>query len=642
MDDALNDRLKPHAEALAGFLYPDAVPDGMALVSGDVRVFIAGMGKGRAHIGGEWRSLLELVKHRHPTSWEGFLADFLNTVEDGEATALPEPAQGSGEPEPEAMRSAEPPADAPVERSPVERSPAMRPAAQRTEAHRLLPQSPDAEKGLICSWLLDPYNVAKLCRERGLTGAMFHLPSHRMLFEALAWLSGEGALLGDGSDFIRLTEHLQSNGQLAECGGSAEVTGLFMFLPTAANSGYFVDLLLEKHAARQIIDTCSTFAARAYDEAAVGDLLGELGQKIAEVAASRGEKAMSDLLAGRAFDVSNPPPEPPPVLMLGEWVIATPENFVVIQAKVKAGKSATVGAILASTMTPEGDCLGFVSPNPRGHAVLHFDTEQSRYHHHMVLVRSMKRAGRTVPPRWLSSYYVKGISIEQRLGVLRSELARARRECGGVHMAVLDGIADYCSDVNDPLETVALVGLIERLAVEYATVFVLVIHENPGSEIGKTRGHLGSHLERKAETPLRLEKDAEGVTVMYADRARACHIPKDKGIRFAWDEASAMHRLLTDEQVASSAVRDDKRKTGGRRINARVTKAKAALGRFFAAGSVRRSLLAATSGLKGGTFNDYWQSLKDGELILHSTILKGMFEASAEWEKELKEDFPDE
>ena len=634
-DDTLNVRLKPHAEALAGFIYPDAVPDDMALVSGDVKIFTGGMGLGRAQIGGKWKTLVDVVRHQHPMDWEGLLTDFLNTVEDGEATILPEPAKRSGEPEPEALRSAEPPPDAPVERSP-----AMRQAPPRTEGHRPLPQSPDAEKGLVCSFLLDPYNVAKLCRERGLTGAMFHLPAHRMLFEAMEWLSGAGALLGDGSDFIKLTEYLSAAGTLAECGGSAEVTGLFMFLPTAANAGYFVDLLLEKHASRQIIDTCSTYAARAYDDPAVGELLGELGKKIAEVAAARGEKAMSDLLAGRAFDLANPPPEPPPVLMLGEFVIATPENFVVIQAKVKAGKSATVGAIIASTMMPEGDCLGFDSPNPRGRAVLHFDTEQSRYHHHMVLVRSLKRAGRTVPPRWLASYYVKGLTIEQRLGVLRSELARARRECGGVHMVILDGIADYCLDVNDPPETVALVGLIEGLAVEYNTVFVLVIHENPGSEIGKTRGHLGSHLERKAETPLRLEKDADGVTVMYADRARACHIPKDQGIRFAWDNEAQMHRLLTDAQAQSCSVRDNTRKTGGRRANARTTKAKGALGRFFAAGAVRRSLLAVNSGLKSGTFTDYWQCLKADELIFHS--MNGMFEASEAWAKELKEDYPDE
>jgi hypothetical protein len=539
-------------------------------------------------------------------------------------------------------RQPEPEPDAPVERGivPAQTNPPRSPAHHNPDTHRLLPQSPDAEKGLVCSFLLDPYNVAKLCRERGLTGAMFHMPAHRLLFEALEWLAGEGALLGDGSDFIKLTEYLQSNGTLAECGGPANVTELFTFLPTAANAEYFVDLLLEKHAARQLIATCTSYAARAYEEQdAVGELLGELGKKIAEVAASRGEKAMSDLLAGRGFDVTNPPPEPPPVLMLGEHVVGTPENFAVVQAKVKVGKSAGVGAILASTMTPEGDCLGFSSHNERGWAVLHFDTEQSRYHHHMVMARALRRAGRTVPPAWLFSYYVKGLTIEQRLGVLRSELARAKRECGGVHMVILDGIADYCADVNDPEETVALVGLIERLAVEYNTLFVVVIHENPGSEIGKTRGHLGSHLERKAETPLRLEKDAEGVTVMFADRARACHIPKEKGFRFAWDDEAKMHVKMPREALAGEAAIPPKRP----RKNERLTTAKERLGRHFAHGKGwRRSMLEDACKIPASSFDNYWGVLKEAGLIESEKAIKGIFSASDLWAKELAEDYPED
>ena len=68
-----------------------------------------------------------------------------------------------------------------------------------------------------------------------------------------------------------------------------------------------------------------------------------------------------------------------------------------------------------------------------------------------------------------------------------------------------------------------------------------MLHENPGSDIGKTRGHLGSQLERKAETNLRLSKDSSGVTTGYSEKSRGAHIPKDSGIRFAFDEKLAMH-----------------------------------------------------------------------------------------------------
>jgi hypothetical protein len=53
---------------------------------------------------------------------------------------------------------------------------------------------------------------------------------------------------------------------------------------------------------------------------------------------------------------------------------------------------------------------------------------------------------------------------------------------------------------------------------------------------------LGSQIERKAETPLRLSKDASsGVTTVWSDRARHCHIPREQGMRFAWSNDAGMH-----------------------------------------------------------------------------------------------------
>jgi CRISPR/Cas system-associated endonuclease/helicase Cas3 len=68
---------------------------------------------------------------------------------------------------------------------------------------------------------------------------------------------------------------------------------------------------------------------------------------------------------------------------------------------------------------------------------------------------------------------------------------------------------------------------------------LFIIHYNPGSE--KTRGHLGSHLERKSETNLRLEKDKTGVTKLWADKNRRAPISKETGPRFAWSDEAEMH-----------------------------------------------------------------------------------------------------
>ena len=83
---------------------------------------------------------------------------------------------------------------------------------------------------------------------------------------------------------------------------------------------------------------------------------------------------------------------------------------------------------------------------------------------------------------------------------------------------------------------------LHQLAICFDTVILAVLHENPGdNQHGKTRGHLGSQLEHKAETNLRLAKDGEGITVVFADKARHVHIPREQGQRFKWCDDAKMH-----------------------------------------------------------------------------------------------------
>jgi hypothetical protein len=139
--------------------------------------------------------------------------------------------------------------------------------------------------------------------------------------------------------------------------------------------------------------------------------------------------------------------------------------------------------------------------------------------------------------------------------MLRLEIKRA----GKVLAVFLDGVADFVHDPNDPGEAFALVGELHRLAIEADCVIVAVLHENPGSaDFGKTRGHLGSQLERKAETNLRLSK-SEGVTTVWTDRgARHCEIPKAAGLRFEYSTLEGCHCLLDSANDArAQAARDE-------------------------------------------------------------------------------------
>jgi hypothetical protein len=82
-----------------------------------------------------------------------------------------------------------------------------------------------------------------------------------------------------------------------------------------------------------------------------------------------------------------------------------------------------------------------------------------------------------------------------------------------------------------------------------------VLHENPsGFETGKTRGHLGSQLERKAESNLRIAKDGKtGASMVFSERCRHAAISRENGLRFEWSTPAAMHITVEAETKESKA-----------------------------------------------------------------------------------------
>ncbi len=152
------------------------------------------------------------------------------------------------------------------------------------DVNRLLPQSPDAEQGVLGSFLLSPRDIGGLCAERGIKTAHFHIPAHATIYDVLMELWNAAKPI----DFITLTQVLRDRSLLDQVGGAAFVTNLFTFLPTAANAAYYIEILEEKFTLREIIRTCTEYAARSYDEQdEVHGLLDEVEQKIFEIAKDR-------------------------------------------------------------------------------------------------------------------------------------------------------------------------------------------------------------------------------------------------------------------------------------------------------------------------------------------------------------------
>jgi hypothetical protein len=253
------------------------------------------------------------------------------------------------------------------------------------------------------------------------------------------------------------------------------------------------------------------------------------------------------------FHPDNPPPEEPWAFKLAGVEVAHSGNIVTVAAAVKSGKSSVISAMMASMMSSIGqDFLGFEGNNPDGKAVLHYDTEQSRGDHYLMMMRALRRADLQAPPSWFRSYSLTLLDPAERRAAIIA-MARKAAANGGLHSLFIDGVADLVFDVIDQKEACSLVTELHQLATETSCVIVTALHHNPGGE--KTRGHLGSQIERKSESVLVLRKEGETISISCKP-ARRQEISGDKAPCFSWDTQAAMH-LLTRSKAATA---DDRKR----------------------------------------------------------------------------------
>ena len=112
----------------------------------------------------------------------------------------------------------------------------------------------------------------------------FYVPAHQTVYSVLVDLWNAGQAI----DLITFTQVLRDRNLLETVGGAAAVTSLFTFVPTAANVGYYLEIVRDKYILRSIIAASTESVRRAYEEQdEVGNLLDEVEQKIFAVGEDR-------------------------------------------------------------------------------------------------------------------------------------------------------------------------------------------------------------------------------------------------------------------------------------------------------------------------------------------------------------------
>lgn len=281
----------------------------------------------------------------------------------------------------------------------------------------------------------------------------------------------------------------------------------------------------------------------------IGKTKADLMRLFSEMLDKIYEETMS-VLQSCEIDFDNPPVKPEPLITINEVTIGAPGNLLCITGSEGSGKTNYLGGIISGAICLDEngiDTLGTaIKQNLERKAVLVYDTEQSEDQLYKNLSFILKRSNLTKPPEWFKAYCMVGLSRKDRMQSILQSMDKFYYQFGGIHMVLIDGIADLIDGVNDEEKSVQLVEELFRLAGIYKTLIVVVLHLAPSGL--KLRGHLGSEIQRKAAGILSVEKDDDNNTsVIKALKVRDGSPLEVPLVQFGWDKEKNHHVYLGEK-----------------------------------------------------------------------------------------------
>ena len=157
---------------------------------------------------------------------------------------------------------------------------------------------------------------------------------------------------------------------------------------------------------------------------------------------------------------------PPVALSYGQYKIrdnyypipiGTYGNFSFIQAAPKSKKTFLVSMLCAVYLSNQTKLTGKIKGHRNNKRLVHFDTEQGRFHAQKVFRRVLDISNED--SEMYDTYALRVLSVKERIDFIELYLERYGSELG---MMVIDGIADLVMDVNDIKESSDIVQKILR------------------------------------------------------------------------------------------------------------------------------------------------------------------------------------
>jgi len=120
----------------------------------------------------------------------------------------------------------------------------------------------------------------------GLKGVDFYRPAHELIYDAILDLYSRG----EPADAITVSDELTKRGDLTRVGGQAYLHQLISEVPTAANAGYYAEIVAERAVLRRLVDAGTKIVQMGYGQGGgdVVDIVNAAQAEIYAVADKRG------------------------------------------------------------------------------------------------------------------------------------------------------------------------------------------------------------------------------------------------------------------------------------------------------------------------------------------------------------------
>ena len=226
--------------------------------------------------------------------------------------------------------------------------------------------------------------------------------------------------------------------------------------------------------------------------------------------------------------------------------ICTYGNFSFIQAPPKSMKTFFVSLLGSAFCNPKGKYTKGMNSFRNNKHFVHFDTEQGEWHSQRVFKR-IQWMNKGLNLDFYHTFALRKISYNSRIDFIEYYLDCMREEGKEIGLVVIDGVADLVSDANNLEESSAIVQRIMTWTSIYNCHIVTVIHSNNGSD--KPTGHLGSFLEKKAETQIQLSRDENKLGAITVSCKRSRSTPFEQ-FDFKLDEEGLPKLINADDLVS--------------------------------------------------------------------------------------------